>query len=352
MSIDSGNLADASGLVSGPLPPDQRSSPEQSAASWVSALRRIFRQVVGARETGLAIVLIVLIAFLAWRSPYFLTVGNLTVVSRQIALSLFLSVGMTFVILSGAIDLSVGSVVALASITVGSTMVSGGQPPYVAVLAGLGVGAVIGAVNGILVVRTKVPSFIITLGMLAIARGLALGFTQGATISGLPDSFLTLGQGVTAGVPNPVWIVAVVALIAHVALTRTTFGRHVYFIGSNEQAARLSGIRVDRVKIAIFVICSTLAALAAVIETARLSVGQPAAGSGYELAAIGGVIIGGASLFGGEGSILGTILGTALLGIILNGLILLSISAYWQQVFSGAIIIIAVSLNTWRQRSR
>ena len=345
MSIDSGSLADASPATDGPVAPG-------TADSQGGHPRRILKQITGAREAGLATVLIVLVVFLAWRSPFFFTVGNLTVVSRQIALSLFLSVGMTFVILSGAIDLSVGSVVALASITVASTMVDAGQPPYVGVLAGLAVGVVIGAANGVLVVRTKVPSFIITLGMLAIARGLALGFTQGATISGLPDSFLTLGQGLTLGVPNPVWIVAVVALTAHVVLTRTTFGRHVYFIGSNEQAARLSGIRVDRVKIAIFVICSTLAALSAVIETARLSVGQPSAGSGYELAAIGGVIIGGASLFGGEGSILGTILGTALLGIILNGLILLSISAYWQQVFSGAIIILAVSLNMWRQQSR
>ena len=153
-----------------------------------------------------------------------------------------------------------------------------------------------------------------------------------------------------AGIPIPVWIAAVIAVVAHLVLSRTRFGRNVYFIGSNEQAAVLSGIRVRRTKIAIFVIAAGLAGLEAIIETSRLSVGQPSAGGGYELVAIGAVVIGGASLFGGEGSILGTVLGTLLLALIQNGLILLGISAYWQQVFSGTIIVAAVGLNIWRQK--
>jgi ribose/xylose/arabinose/galactoside ABC-type transport system permease subunit len=183
-----------------------------------------------------------------------------------------------------------------------------------------------------------------------VARGLALGITTGSTVSGMPAAFLVLGQGMWLGVPIPVWIAVVVALVAHLVLTRTVFGRHIYFLGSNEDAAVLSGIRVRRVKIAIFTIASTLAALESVIETARLSVGQPSAGSGYELVAIGAVVIGGANMLGGEGSILGTVMGAILLALIQNGLILLGISAYWQQVFSGAIIIIAVGLNMWRRQ--
>ncbi|MDC5697519.1 ABC transporter permease [Intrasporangium calvum] len=320
-------------------------SPEEHS-QMKDRLRRIF----GAREAGLAAVLLLLVLFLAWRSPYFLTQSNLTVVSRQIALSLIIAIGMTFVILAGQIDLSVGSVVALVSVLTGMFMVNLGLPIPVAILLALLVGSAVGAVNGTIFANSKIPSFVVTLGMLAVARGLALGITEGSTISGLPGSFLTIGQGSWFGVPIPVWIAAVIALIAHTVLTRTIFGRHVYFLGSNEDAAVLSGIRVRRVKIAIFTIASTLAALEAVIETARLSVGQPSAGSGYELAAIGAVVIGGANLFGGEGSILGTILGTTLLALIQNGLILLGISAYWQQVFSGAIIVLAVGLNMWRRQ--
>jgi len=308
------------------------------------------RRVLAARESGLAAVLILVILFLVWRSPYFLTASNLTVVGRQIAMALLISIGMTFVIVSGQIDLSVGSVVALVSVLTGEFMVTLNLPPVVAVLLALLSGAVVGLVNGTIIAGSMIPSFIVTLGMLAVARGLSLGITGGQTISGFPQGFLTLGQGSALGVPIPVWIAAAAAVIAHVVLTRTAFGRHVYFLGSNEEAAVLSGIRVRRIKVAIFTIAATLAATEAVIETARLSVGQPAAGQGYELLAIGAVVIGGANLFGGEGSILGTVLGTALLGLIQDGLILLDISAYWQQVFSGAIIVIAVGLNMWRRQ--
>jgi ribose/xylose/arabinose/galactoside ABC-type transport system permease subunit len=309
-------------------------------------------RLLGAKETGLAAVLVIIVLFLAWQSPNFLTAANLVVVSRQIALALFISIGMTFVILSGAIDLSVGSVVALVSVTVGQLMVTAGLQPVLATVLALVVGSLVGVFNGAVVAYTRIPSFVVTLGMLAMASGLALGMTQGQTISGFPAGFLAIGQGSTLGVPNPVWLAAVAAVVAHLVLARTTFGRHVYLLGSNEQAALLSGISVRRTKILIFTIASTLAACAAIVETARLTVGQPSAGAGYELAAIGAVVIGGASLFGGEGSILGTVLGTTLLGLILNGLILLGISAYWQQVFSGAVIILAVGLNFWRQRQR
>jgi ribose/xylose/arabinose/galactoside ABC-type transport system permease subunit len=335
---------------------DRDVRPPKVAGGGVGSTRNVWLErggrLLGAKETGLAAVLVIIVLFLAWQSPNFLTAANLVVVSRQIALALFISIGMTFVILSGAIDLSVGSVVALVSVTVGQLMVTAGLQPVLATVLALVVGSLVGVFNGAVVAYTRIPSFVVTLGMLAMASGLALGMTQGQTISGFPAGFLAIGQGSTLGVPNPVWLAAVAAVVAHLVLARTTFGRHVYLLGSNEQAALLSGISVRRTKILIFTIASTLAACAGIVETARLTVGQPSAGAGYELAAIGAVVIGGASLFGGEGSILGTVLGTTLLGLILNGLILLGISAYWQQVFSGAVIILAVGLNFWRQRQR
>jgi ribose/xylose/arabinose/galactoside ABC-type transport system permease subunit len=307
------------------------------------------RGILAAREGGLAGVLVLLVIFLAWRSPYFLTTGNLVVVGRQAALSLIIAVGMTVVILAAGIDLSVGSTVALVSVVTGEMLVTLNLNPVLGVLLAVLSGVAVGLVNGVIVAMSSIPPFVVTLGMLAVARGLALGITQGQTLSGFDPSFLVLGQGSLAGVPIPVWIAALVAVVAHVVLTRTRFGRNVFFIGSNEQAAVLSGIRVRRTKVAIFAIAAGLAGLEAVIETSRLSVGQPSAGNGYELVAIGAVVIGGTSLFGGEGSILGTVLGTLLLALIQNGLILLGISAYWQQVFSGIIIVAAVALNIWRQ---
>lgn len=310
------------------------------------------RRLVGAKEFGLLAAVVLLVVFLAWQSPNFLTAGNLTVVSRQIALALFISIGMTFIIIAGHIDLSVGSVVALVSVSSALFMVDLGLSPVIAVVLALAVGAVIGVFNGTVVAFTRIPAFVVTLGTMAIASGLALGITTGRTISGFSEGFLVLGQGLWLGVPVPVWLAAGAAIVAHLVLTKTVFGRHVFLIGSNEEAAVLSGVRVRTVKIRIFMIASSLAAVASIIETSRLSVGRPDAGSGYELVAIGAVVIGGASLFGGEGSILGTVIGTTLLGLILNGLILLSISAYWQEVFSGAIIILAVALNMRRRHDR
>jgi ribose/xylose/arabinose/galactoside ABC-type transport system permease subunit len=335
------------GAATAPTSTGPKSTPPEPTSS---RLRAGVMRVVRARESTLAAVVILLVIYLTFASPYFLTVGNLTVIGRQIALALIISTGMTFVILIGGIDLSVGSVVALVSVLSGEFMVTLGFPPVLAVVLALVAGAVIGLVNGLINAYVGIPSFVVTLGMLAVARGLALGITSGSTISGFPAGFLNLGQGNLLGVPIPVWVAVVIALGAHVVLTRTTFGRHVFFLGSNEEAAKLSGIRVRRVKIAVFVISASLASISGILETARLSVGQPSAGSGYELLAIGAAVIGGASLFGGVGGILGTALGTTLLLLIQNALILLGISAYWQQVFSGVIIVAAVALNMWRKR--
>ena len=343
MQDETDNQENTAPSTSAPEP----TNPRISVGDRIKA--RVWR-VLLARESTLAGVVLLLVVFLSFASPYFMTPGNMTVVGRQIGLALIISVGMTFVILIGGIDLSVGSVVALVSVLTGEFMVAFGLPPAISVILAIACGALVGVVNGTINAYVGIPSFVVTLGMLAVARGLSLGITSGSTISGFPPEFLYLGQGSFLAIPIPVWIAAVVALGAHFVLTRTTFGRHVYFNGSNEEAAKLSGIEVRRIKVTVFVIASSLAALAAVLETSRLSVGQPAAGNGYELLAIGAAVIGGASLFGGVGGILGTALGTSLLLLIQNALILLGISAYWQQVFSGVIIVAAVALNMWRKK--
>jgi ribose/xylose/arabinose/galactoside ABC-type transport system permease subunit len=311
-----------------------------------NTLRALFRR----REAGIAFVVLLSGLILTFTTDYFFTPGNLAVLARQISLSAIIAIGMTMVILMADIDLSVGSVVALTSVVTGYVIVRMGLPFPVGMLAGLVVGALVGATNGFLVIRTGVPAFVVTLGMMGVARGFALVITKGSTISGLPTAYLTIGQGYLWGIPIPVLILIVLAIVAHIFLSRTATGRHIYFIGSNKEAALLSGINVNRIKVLVFMLCGMLAAFESVIETSRMSTAQPAAGVGYELTAIGAVIIGGASLFGGQGTILGTILGATLLGLITNGLIMMGVSAYWQQVFSGSIIILAVTLDMWRQR--
>lgn len=311
------------------------------------------KRLLRARETGIAVVVLAMITFLSLATDTFFTASNLAVVSRQISLNAIIAMGMTLVILMGGIDLSVGSVVAISSVMLGLTMVRWNMPIWLGIVIGILMGVVIGFINGALVVRTKVPPFIITLGMMGLARGAALVITKGTSISGFPTNYFPIGQGFMFNlVPIPVVIAIVLAILVHIVLSRTTFGRRIYLLGSNEEAALLSGINVNRMKVMIFTICSAFAAIEAVIETSRMATGQPASGSGYELTAIGSVIIGGASMAGGEGTVLGTMLGAVLLGLITNGLILLGISAYWQQVFSGTIIILAVALDTWRRQQK
>lgn len=303
------------------------------------------------REAPLLLAILGLVIVLKFSSIYFFTPENFGIMSRQVGIALILAVGMTFVILTSDIDLSVGSMVAFASIMVGELGVLHKYPIIPAVILSLLASTILGLVSGLITTKIGLPAFVTTLGMLAVVRGLALGITGGAVISGFNESFTFFGQGSYGPFPIPFLFAVVIAIIAHVVLTQTTFGRQVYFIGSNEEAAKLSGIPTHRIKITTFMICAFLAGVAGILETARLSVGQPSAGVGYELTAIGAAVIGGVSLFGGVGSILGTTLGTVLLILINNGLILLNVDPYWQQVFSGTIIIAAVALNMRKAKS-
>ncbi len=308
------------------------------------------KRVIQAREAGLVVVIIIICLVLSLLTSSFLTPGNIFILLRQISLAAIIAVGMTFVILTGGIDLSVGSTVALTSVVTGYLLLGLKLPLVVGILGGVAVGVIVGLLNGFLVVKTHVHSFVITLGMLGIARGVALGFSGGNTASGFDPAFLAIGQGSFFGLPSPFIVAIVLALVAHIVLSRTAIGRHVYFVGSNTEAASLSAIKVNRILLMVFAISGALAAVESVIETSYLATAQPSAGVGYELSAIGAVVIGGASLFGGVGTVLGTMLGATLLGLIANGLVQLGVSAYWQQAATGVVIIIAVALNTYRQR--
>lgn len=294
--------------------------------------------------------LLVMCAVLAYLTDDFLTRSNLMNVVRQATVNAILALGMSFVIISAGIDLSVGSVLAFSSCILALALKQGCHP-VVGVLVGLAVGSACGTVNGLIITRLRLPPFIATLGMMSMARGLGQVITGGYPVHGLPDRFKELGSGYLFDViPIPVVILAFCAPVAHVVLTHTRLGRYTYAIGGNEAAAYLSGINVRAYKTVIYTICGGLAGLAAVISTARVSAGLPAAYLGYELDAIAAVVIGGASLFGGEGTILGAITGALIIGVLKNGLNLMQLSEYWQTFTIGAVIVGAVTVERFRHK--
>ncbi|MBB3915143.1 ABC transporter permease [Rhizobium fabae] len=302
------------------------------------------------RGTGLAGALIVLIIAASLISPHFLNPINILNVLRQVALYGILGIGMTFVILTKGIDLSVGSIVALVGVT-GAVLMEQGMPVPLMVLICLSIGALVGCVNGFGVSHFRIPAFIMTLGCMVMVRGFALMIADGGTVNPgkLADSFFVLGGGYMLGVPTPIYVFAIVCIIAAVVLSFTPFGRAIYAVGSNEEAARLSGINVPLVIFSVYIICGVLAALSGLIFLSRLSVGDPNSGLGLELEAITIAVIGGTSLFGGEGTVLGTVGGAMVLAIIANILNLAGVSPFSQQVVKGAIIVLAVLLEAGRK---
>ncbi|NLE19588.1 MAG: ABC transporter permease [Clostridiales bacterium] len=275
----------------------------------------------------------------------FLSVSNITSVVRQFSFYAIMSIGMVLVILTGGIDLSVGSVFAFSGIITCMGIMRWGVPVFPAVLLGILAGAAFGLLNGLCITKLQLPPFIATLGTMSIARGVSYGITGGYPIGGLPDSFKFIGLGSILDVPTPIIWMVVLALLFSVFLRRTIRGRWVYAIGGNEEAARISGVKVNQTKIIVYVLCGMMAAIAGIATAARLGVGQSTAGVGYEMDAIAGVIIGGASVSGGYGNIIGPILGAAIMGVLRNGLVLLNVSAYWQQAVIGVVIIVAVSFD-------
>ncbi len=295
--------------------------------------------------------LIFLSAALTLLSPYFLMMDNLFAIGLQMAVVAIMAIGEMMVIISAGIDLSVGSILALSGIVATEAMVHH-IGVYPAILLGILVGGVGGWINGILIAKGNIPPFIATLGTMGIARGLALIITGGIPVFGLPKSFEFWGGGHVLGVvPVPLVVLTVLAILGHIVLQYTRFGRYTYAIGGNMEAARLSGIPVGRYLIAIYTLAGFLYGIAGIILASRLSTGQPTAGTGYELDVITACVVGGASLSGGEGKMLGAMIGALIMGIIRNGSNLLDISAFWQQVIMGSIIIAAVFADQYRKRS-
>jgi len=313
------------------------------------------------------IVLAVLIAAFAALSPAFLTTGNLTILVKHVAINAILAVGMTFVILSGGIDLSVGSVAGLAGIVAGGLIHNGlvlrsfGVVVYphtwLVIAVALVAGALVGAVNGVLVARLRVAPFIATLGTLYMARGAALLISGGATFPNLTGQselgntgFLSVGAGAVLGLPLPIWLMAAFAGAGIFLAEHTPFGRRVYAVGGNEKAAELSGVRVPRVKFAVYVISGVCAAMVGIIIAAQLAAAHPATGETFELNAIAAVVLGGTSLMGGRGSVGGTIIGAFVIGVLADGLILMGVSEFWQIVIKGLVIVVAVILDQAQQQ--
>ncbi|MES2773833.1 MAG: ribose ABC transporter permease [Bacteroidota bacterium] len=301
------------------------------------------------------IALVVLCIILSILSDKFFTADNGLNVLRQIAVNICIATGMTLVVLTSGIDLSVGSVLALCGAVAAGLLKNGIEIPagnlfigftvLGAALGGIILGSLLGWFNGFAITKFKVPPFVATLAMLTIARGFTMLYTKGHPISNLGESFAVIGTGWWLGIPVPVYIATAVVLLAVFVTQKTKMGRYIYAIGGNEQAAKLSGINIKKVKIKVYAMAGALAALGGIIVTSRLDSAQPNAGISYELDAIAAVVIGGTSLSGGRGSVWGTVMGAIIIGVLNNGLVLLNVSPFWQQVVKGSVILLAVIID-------
>lgn len=319
---------------------------------------RIHRDVLARSQSLVALALMVLAISLL--SDRFLTPENGWNILRQISVNLCLSIGMTLIILAGGIDLSVGAVLALSGAVAAGLLKNGAVlsplgvrlefTVFGAIVAGLLVGATAGCFNGWAITRFRLPPFVATLGMFSIARGLTMLWTGGFPITGLGSEFGFLGTGVFLGIPMPVWISGVLVGVFVVVTRKARFGRYIYAIGGNERAALLTGLPVDRIKLSVYALGGLLAGAAGLIVTARLDSAQPNAGLGYELDSIAAVVVGGTSLSGGRGSVVGTVLGCLIIGVLNNGLFLLDVSPFWQQVVKGFVILAAVAIDRMSSR--
>jgi inositol transport system permease protein len=306
------------------------------------------------------LILLVMIVLLSIFSPSFLKFTNLLNVVRQISVIGLIGIGVTMAIIANGIDLSSGSVLALSAVISASLAQRVDWaaakypglvlPLFVSILSGLAVGLVCGFIVGFLISKFKIPPFIATLGMMTVARGFALLYSDGRPISSLTDAYNFIGRGDVAGMPVPILILLGVAILFHVILNYTRFGRHIYAVGGNEQAARVSGINIFWVKIGIYTLAGVLSGLAGIVLSSRISSGQPGLGQGYELDAIASAVIGGTSFSGGVGTIWGTMVGALIIGVLNNGLDLMNVSAYWQQIVKGGIIVFAIIIDERKNR--
>ncbi len=313
----------------------------------------IFQKIVKANSFGICVILIAMCVVLTIMvKDKFFSSSNLVSVIRQFSFYGILAIGLCVVIITGGIDISVGSIFALSGVVSCMCITKIGIPVFLSVLIGLLAGILMGYFNGFCVTVLGLPPMIATLGMQSIARGVAYTITGGYPIGSLPDAFKFLGLGYIAKIPVPIVLMVVLAVLAHLFLHKTVIGRWVYAIGGNEEGARISGVKVNKIKRLVYAISGFTAAVSGISMAARLGVGQSTAGQGYEMDAIAATVIGGTSLSGGSGSIFGTLVGAAIMGVLRNGLVLLDVSAYWQQTVIGLVIIAAVALDNVRHKKK
>ncbi|MHB8063918.1 MAG: ABC transporter permease [Ruminiclostridium sp.] len=315
-----------------------------NSSSDNNAFRKNFNILNVFSRFGVGIALVIMCLILTMATSNFLTVENIVNVLRQISINGILAIGMTFVIITGGIDLSVGALVAFSGV-IAASFIRGGYSIGVAILLALLASLILGFISGLFIAERRIAPFIATLAMTTIARGLTYVYSDGKPISSLSKEYLNIGKGSLLGIPIPVWILALVFIICYFILYYTRIGRYVYAVGGNEHAALVSGINIKRVKIFVYSIVGLLSGLAGIVLSARVSAGLPQAGNGYELDAIAAVVIGGTSLSGGRGRLGGTIIGVLIIGILTNGMDLLNVSSYYQQIVKGVIILGAVLLD-------
>lgn len=330
-------------------------SPMQTPIKQKRTMSPVVTRLFEVREFALLVMIILIGVALHLITGRFFTTPNLNAISLGFATSAIIVSGMTAALVSGGFDLSVGSVFAMGGVTA-AVALRANLPIPLAMVCGVGSGVVAGLISGLLITKVRINPFITTLGMLGIARGVSLAVTEGSPIAKLPPDFLVYGQGKLFDIPNLILIAIAVILVSDVLMRYSSGFRQIYYVGGNEEAARLSGIAVDRVKIAVYTMSGFLAALAGVLSVSRFTVADPGAGSGEELRIIAACIIGGCSLSGGKGTVIGGLLGLIFVGFINNGMILLRVPVYWQQLVMGIVLLLAVGFDTlsqrWQTRSR
>lgn len=306
-------------------------------------------QLVRVREFTLVAMIIIIALGLEVITGRFFTPLNINAISLGFSTSAVIVFGMTMALVSGGFDLSVGSVFALGGVVTASAL-RADVPIPLSILAGVGVGLIAGFINGVLITKVKINPFITTLGMMGIARGASLAVTRGTTLAGLPEPFFVYGQGQTFNIFNLIIIAFFIIIVGDILMRRSSIFRQIYYVGGNEEAARLSGINVDRVKIAVYTLSAMFAALAGILSVSRFTVADPGAATGEELRIIAACIIGGCSLQGGRGTVIGGLFGLIFVGLINNGMILLRVPVYWQQLSMGIVLLLAVGFDTLSQR--
>ena len=322
------------------------SEPQKSSSAKSNSLLNTLRDMP---ESRLILAILVGGTILAFQSDAFLSTNNIRSVLLAFSFSAIAAMGQLLVILTGRIDLSTGSIMGLSGMLTALALVAG-IPEIPAILIGVAAGGLVGFANGFISVRFSISSFIVTLGSLQVARGITVGLTEGDTVSGFSDFFMMIGSGRMLGLPYPVWIMFVFLVLFTAFLRYTATGREIFAIGGNETAARLAGVKVARLQTLVFVVSGAMAGLAGVLLTARLGAAVSNSAVGYELIVIASVVIGGASLSGGAGTVLGVVLGAMLIGVVNNALVLLVVPTYWQQTFTGAVIVAAALIDQMRRR--